>query len=202
MESLPLPITDLILILLLLWGAWNGYKKGLVIAIASIIAIVAGAYGAFYFSDALGSWISGVVAWNAKSIAVASFALTFLGVVFGVHLIAKAIEKTLNIVALGGINKLAGAVLGVLKTALILSFVIYGLKGFEIKVYEDTNKEYVVMPIVESIAPLVLPYWEDLTEKTTLEKVKDSIEEGTGKIEGKIEEGIDKLKDSIEENEN
>jgi hypothetical protein len=58
------------------------------------------------------------------------------------------------------------------------------------------------MPIVESIAPLVLPYWEDLTEKTTLEKVKDSIEEGAGKIEGKIEEGIDKLKDSIEENEN
>jgi membrane protein required for colicin V production len=195
MESLPLPITDLILILLLVWGGWNGYKKGLVVAIASIIAIVAGAYGAFYFSDALGNWMSGIVDWNAKSIAVVAFALTFLGVVFGVHLIAKAIEKTLNLVALGGINKIAGGVLGVLKNAVILSFVIYGLKGFDIKISEDTNQEYVVMPIVESIAPLVLPFWEDLTEKTTLEKIKKSVEEGTEKIE----EGIEELKDDLQE---
>ena len=195
MESLPLPITDLILILLLVWGGWNGYKKGLVVAIASIIAIVAGAYGAFYFSDALGNWMSGIVDWNAKSIAVVAFALTFLGVVFGVHLIAKAIEKTLNLVALGGINKIAGGVLGVLKNAVILSFVIYGLKGFDIKISEDTSQEYVVMPIVESIAPLVLPFWEDLTEKTTLEKIKKSVEEGTEKIE----EGIEELKDDLQE---
>ena len=199
MESLPLPITDLILILLLVWGAWNGYKKGFIVAIASIIAIVTGAYLAFYFSDALGSWISGIVDWSAKSISVASFALTFIGVIFIVHLIAKAVEKTLGLIALGGINKLAGAVLGVFKNALILSFVIYGLKGFDIKIYEDTNKEYVVLPMVESIAPFVLPYWEDLTEKTTLEKVKDSIKEGAEKIEGKIEGGIEELKDDLQE---
>ena len=53
---------------------------------------------------------------------MASLALTFLLVVVTVHLLAKLLEKMLDLVALGLVNKLAGALFGLLKFALVLSF--------------------------------------------------------------------------------
>ena len=55
---------------------------------------------------------------------MASLALTFLLVVVAVHLLAKVLEKVLDLVALGLLNKLAGAVFGLLKVGLILSFLM------------------------------------------------------------------------------
>jgi uncharacterized membrane protein required for colicin V production len=43
MDSLPLPITDIILIVILIWGAIAGFKKGLILTLASFIAIIVGA---------------------------------------------------------------------------------------------------------------------------------------------------------------
>ena len=51
-------------------------------------------------------------------------AITFLAVVVVVQLVAKLIEKALDLVAMGFVNKLAGAVFGLAKMWLILSFVI------------------------------------------------------------------------------
>ena len=41
------------------------------------------------------------------------------------------LEGFLNLVALGMVNKLAGGVFGILKNALIISFIAYGLSGFD-----------------------------------------------------------------------
>ena len=54
---------------------------------------------------------------------MASLAIT-LAVVVVVQLVAKLIEKALDLVAMGFVNKLAGAVFGLAKMWLILSFVI------------------------------------------------------------------------------
>ena len=64
------------------------------------------------------------MSWSANSIHMASLAITFLAVVVVVQLVAKLIEKALDLVAMGFVNKLAGAVFGLAKMWLILSFVI------------------------------------------------------------------------------
>jgi membrane protein required for colicin V production len=187
MESLPLPLTDVILLVILLWGAWGGFKKGFIISVASFIAIIAGGLGAYYFSDVLGEWMSDHLSWTASQISVGSFAIAFIAVVIAVHLLAKALEKVLSLVALGFVNKIAGSALGLLKNALILSFIIYGLRGFNNMLPQDLAKDCVIFPCVESIAPAVIPYWEDLQEKTTFEEIKE-------KVEDKVEEVKEKAK--------
>ena len=87
MESLPLPIEDIIAIIILLTGAWSGFRKGFVVSIASFIAIIAGGLGAFYFSDLMGDLLSDHFNLSATQIEVASFAITFLIVVTAVHLL-------------------------------------------------------------------------------------------------------------------
>ena len=186
MESLPLTIEDIIAIIILLTGAWSGFRKGFVVSIASFIAIIAGGLGAFYFSDLMGDLLSDHFDLSANQIAVASFALTFLIVVAAVHLLAKALEKMLKLVALGLINKLGGAAFGLLKNATILSLVIYGLSGFNGVLPEDLGEDCTVYPHVEAIAPAIMPYWEDLSSKTTLEKVEDKIEEKVEELGTKL----------------
>ena len=177
MESLPLPIADIIVLIILSIGAFNGFRKGFVVSIASFIAIIAGGMGAYFFSDFLGIWLSSVLDWSSGQIAVASFSLTFILVVLGVHILAKTLEKFLKLVALGLVNKIAGGMFGLLKNALIISFIMYGLSGFEGLLPKDLDKDCIVYHYVESVAPSVLPYWKDLQEKTKLEEVEEKIEE-------------------------
>ena len=197
MESLPLPIADIIVIIMLLTGAFTGFRKGVVVSIASCVAIIAGAMAAYFFSDCLGLWLSEYLNWSEGQIAVASFALTFILVVLGVHLLAKMLEGFLNLVALGMANKVAGGVFGILKNALIISFIAYGLSGFDGLLPDDFGEDCIVYPHVESLAPAVLPYWEELKEKSTLEEieevVEEKVEEAEKKVGGKLKEKMKNL---------
>ena len=189
MDSLPLPITDIILIVILIWGAITGFKKGLVLTLASFVAIIAGALAAYYGADAIASELSLKVDWSEKQIAVSSFAIVFISVVLAVHILARVLEGTLKLVALGLANKLSGAVFGIAKNALILTFIIFGMKGFgQGLLPENATDECVVYPVVESIAPLVLPYWKDFYETTNLERLEDQVKENIEKAKEKIED--------------
>jgi len=189
MDSLPLPITDIILIVILIWGAIAGFKKGLILTLASFIAIIAGALAAYYGADVIASELSLKVDWSEKQIAVASFAIVFLAVVLAVHILARVLEGSLKLVALGIANKIAGAVFGIAKNALILTFIIFGMKGFgQGLLPENATDECVIYPVVESIAPLVLPYWEDFYETTDLERLEEQLKENIDKAKDKIED--------------
>ncbi|MGY8928033.1 MAG: CvpA family protein [Flavobacteriales bacterium] len=189
MDSLPLPITDIILIVILIWGAIAGFKKGLILTLASFIAIIAGALAAYYGADVIASELSLKVDWSEKQIAVASFAIVFLAVVLTVHILARVLEGTLKLVALGIANKIAGAVFGIAKNALILTFIIFGMKGFgQGLLPENATDECVIYPVVESIAPLVLPYWEDFYETTDLERLEEQLKGNIDKAKDKIED--------------
>ena len=189
MDSLPLPITDIILIVILIWGAIAGFKKGLILTLASFIAIIAGALAAYYGADVIASELSLKVDWSEKRIAVASFAIVFLAVVLTVHILARVLEGTLKLVALGTANKIAGAIFGIAKNALILTFIIFGMKGFgQGLLPENATDECVIYPVVESIAPLVLPYWEDFYETTDLERLEEQLKGNIDKAKDKIED--------------
>ena len=191
-------LIDIILGIILIWGAFMGFKKGLILSLASFIAIVAGALAAYYGSEAIAIALASHVDWSSQKVAVASFAIAFIAVVLIVHLLARILEKFIDLLALGLANKLSGALFGMAKNALLLTFIIFGIKGFGGKyIPESVEKNCVIFPVVESIAPLVLPYWKDWSEKTDLEKLeekankkikdaKEKLIETKGEIEDKL----------------
>ena len=117
---------DIILGVLLLLGLWKGLKNGLLIEIASIIALVAGIYGAIHFSYITGNYLSAKMEWNEQYISITAFIVTFIAIVLIVHLIGKLLTKIVDIAMLGLLNKIAGGLFGVLKIAVILgAFLIF-----------------------------------------------------------------------------
>lgn len=111
---------DIILGLLLLWGLWKGLRNGLFVEIASIVALIAGIFGAIHFSYYAGDYLSANMDWNERYINIAAFVITFIIIVLTVHLLGKFLTKVADLAMLGLLNKIAGAIFGALKVAVIL----------------------------------------------------------------------------------
>ncbi|MCP4977108.1 MAG: CvpA family protein [Maribacter sp.] len=111
---------DIVIGLLLIYGLYKGLKNGLFVEIASIIALVAGLFGAIHFSYIAGDYLSQNMEWNERYINITAFIITFIIIVLVVHLAGKFLTKIADFAMLGLLNKLAGAIFGALKVAVIL----------------------------------------------------------------------------------
>jgi membrane protein required for colicin V production len=151
-------LLDIILLIPLLWFGYNGYKKGLIIEIASLAAFILGLYFAFYFSDFTAGYLKQYFQIDPRYMAVVSFIATFIGVVIIVLALAKLLEKVINILLLGFLNKLGGAIFGILKGALFLSILIFIINYFDAGrsvIRPQAAQQSIFYKPVESLAPLL-----------------------------------------------
>lgn len=169
---------DITLIGLIALAAWRGFKNGLFVELASLIGMVAGVFGAIYFSGYAGGWLKGAFNLDEKYLNLIAFAVTFIGIVVAITMAGKFLTKIANFASLGIINKLAGAVFGGLKSAFILSVAImwlnkWGMSGF---IFTEHKKEdSIIYPHIEALAPAILP---DLIEdaKEIIDQTKKDID--------------------------
>ena len=116
-------IFDIIIASLLIFGFVRGVMKGLFVEVASLVALVAGVYGAIHFSYFIGDFLKESVSWKEEYISLAAFAGTFIVIIIIIALVGKMLTKLADFASLGIINKLLGGVFGALKIGLILSVV-------------------------------------------------------------------------------
>ena len=121
-------ILDLILGGLMLFGLIRGWKNGLFVEIASVIAVIVAFYGAMHFSYLIGDYLSDKLSWNASYIKIASFVLTYLAILVGVHLLGKILTRVASLTMLGSLNRIAGSVFGLVKVAVILGALLIYLE--------------------------------------------------------------------------
>jgi membrane protein required for colicin V production len=113
-------ILDIIIGLLLLYGLYKGIRNGLLVELASLIALVAGLYGALHFSYIVGEYLSKNMDWDERYMNTASFLITFILIVLVVNMAGKLLTKIADFAMLGLLNKIAGGIFGTLKVAIIL----------------------------------------------------------------------------------
>jgi membrane protein required for colicin V production len=153
-----LNIIDIILATPILLSAWKGYSKGLIIEVTTLAALILGLYFALYFSDFAAGMLTSSFNINKEYLGIISFVATFIGVVILVLAAGKILEKFVNILMLGFLNKLGGAIFGALKGALFLSILIFIVNYFDsgrtIIKKEAAEKSFLYYP-VESFAPML-----------------------------------------------
>jgi len=151
---------DIVLGIFLLYGLVRGFFRGFLTELASLVGLVAGIYGAIHFSYYAGEFLSQHVDWDIDIINLASLAITFLIIIFVVSLVGKMLTKVADFAALGIVNKLLGAIFGLLKSAFVASVIIMFLmtsnKTLEF-VETETLEESVLYEPVAVIAPIILP---------------------------------------------
>src|SRR5690606_7072158 len=99
-------------LILLILALFKGYKKGIVVALFSVLALIVGLIAALRLSDHLaGLMLNQQALIAARWTPLISHVLVFIIVVILIRLIGKALRKSLKFVLLGWVDRLAGAML-------------------------------------------------------------------------------------------
>jgi len=156
-------VLDIVILALLVFGLINGFKKGFFVEVSSLVALVAGIYGAIHFSNYAADFLMDKVDWNEKTVNITAFIITFIVIVLLISLAGKALTKLADFATLGILNKFLGGIFGVIKIAVILSVVLIIFdsmnKTLPFTDKEDLEDSILYEPIksfVPSIFPLIL----------------------------------------------
>jgi len=151
-------LLDILLGLPLIWGLWKGYKNGLFMEIASIVALVAGIFGAIHFSYITGNYLSEHLDWDERNMSIAAFVITLILIIIIVNLAGKILTKVANFAMLGSLNKIAGGIFGVLKVAILLgaAFIFFDRMDNTFGlIKEETKQESVLYQPIKDIGALI-----------------------------------------------
>lgn len=157
---------DIILGILLLIAAINGFRKGLIAEVASLAALILGIFGAIKFSYITSDFLVEKFDLQTDYLNIISFAVTFVVIVILIHLLGKIITKIADTIMLGFVNKMAGFIFGILRAALILSIVlvVFNKIDEDMEILSPSTKENSRMyEPIRSFAPTIFPFidkWE------------------------------------------
>lgn len=171
-------IFDIIIIVLLVFGAFKGFSNGLIASAASLIALFLGIWGAIKFSTMVAGYLSQYIEISEKYLGIVAFAITFLGIIIAVHFIAKAVEGLAEAVSLGIANKVFGAAFGAIKIAFILSVIITVINSAtnNSKVFnQEMREKSLFYKPVASMAPFVFKHLQ-------FDQIKKGIQDKTATI--------------------
>ena len=149
---------DIILGLPLVLGLWKGLKNGLFVELASIIALIAGIYGAIHLSYYAGDYLSQNMEWDERYINIAAFIITFIIIVVVVSLAGKILTKIANFAMIGLLNKIAGGIFGTLKVGVILGALLIFFDRMDTSfgfLSDEAKKESVLYEPVKEIGAFV-----------------------------------------------
>ena len=151
---------DIVLVVLLGSGIISGFKNGIIGEIATLLALILGIWGAIKFS-----WWTGdlLVEWgvNSSNMHVISFIVTFVAIVVLVQIMAKFLNKLLESMSLGFLNKLAGMAVGVIKSALIISVLLFVLEALDENntlIKTDVKENSFLYKPLSNLVPTILPF--------------------------------------------
>ncbi len=169
---------DLAFIIILIWAAYRGFTKGVIVQAASLAALILGIWGAIRFSDYTTQLLVEKTNMSGEYLPIISFALTFIVFVIAIHLLARILEKLVQAVALGIINRLAGALFSMTKYALVISGILVVLNTINAQnpflPSDKINQSKMYRPL-SRFAPSIFPY---LKFNMSFDTIEEEAQEG------------------------
>jgi len=139
-------------------GLIRGFSNGFIKEITSLVALIFGIFGAIKFSDYTSSQLIEHFNMSGKYLPVLSFAITFIIIIILVHFLGDLLDKFFKLPVLSLVNRIAGLIFGLLKTALIVSILLVILgyldKHVNFLPKDKINNSYFYEPVY-SLAPLL-----------------------------------------------
>jgi membrane protein required for colicin V production len=114
---------DLVIVVFCAFLVAKGIWKGFVKEIAGIVAVIGGVAISFLFHAQVQPYISTFI--GEKYVQLVSYVFIFLGFYLVVMLLGKLLDKILRSIMLGGINRVLGALFGLIKACFWLTLLTF-----------------------------------------------------------------------------
>lgn len=164
---------DIILLLPLLWGAYNGYKKGLLMSFVAIAAFVIAVVLGFRLLHTGIEWLSPHLSGLPRRVLpYIGFSTLFFPIIFVVTKLGQLLRNSWKYTLIGSFDSIAGAIVGMMLWAFGASVIIWLITAIGIRIPLDAREHTFVYPVIVPIAPLIidkasglLPAGENLLQK-------------------------------------
>jgi len=170
---------DLILGIILILAAIQGFRQGFIVELASLAALILGIWGAMHFSDWTADFITDITGYKSNHLSTIVFVVTFIAIVILIHVLGKVLDTAVKAVALGFLNRLAGIIFGVLKASVILSIFLLLFETIDENVHilpSSQKAESKIYEPMKQLVPTLFPFiklWE--TKKETDPEIKTTM---------------------------
>lgn len=155
-------IIDIIILIPLIYAAWKGFRKGFIIELFMLLALLVGIYAGIHFSD----WTSDLIIQHfeikGRYLPVIAFTITFIGVAALVYMAGKMLEQVIKVVQLGLVNRIFGLLFSVIKMVYILGILIVLIESYDERgnfvpqqSKEDSSLYFPIKTITTSTIPSV-----------------------------------------------
>ncbi len=159
---------DIFFAILFILACLKGYKKGLIVGLISMIAFVIGLAAALKLSTVVATRLHSQTNLSAKWLPVISFMLVFIIVVILVNLCANMLQKTVELVKLGWVNKVGGMIFFILMFSIIFSiFLFFAIQLHLIKneVISESRCYTFIKPLGPGVIDqmgIIIPFFKDM----------------------------------------
>lgn len=170
---------DIFILIILGLGAYEGYRKGLLMTIVGLIGFVLAIILGVYFMDP----VSKMLAERLDELTFAFPIIAFL-IVFGITLLLVNVagwmlKKMVDMILLGSLDSLAGAILGIVKSAFFISLFMWLSLQFDLKMPKEWRSKSEYLQYIEPLAPSVIWVLKPVVPKINdLQKTIEEIVEG------------------------
>ena len=143
---------DLVFLVALAWYGFKGYRKGIVRVLFSAVGMVVATLGALKLSGKVATYFFQKDGAMSPWVPMLSFVAVFVAISFIVFMISKTLDTSLKKVMLGGVNRLAGALLYVVLVAFFFS-TLFWIGGKVSLLNEDTKASSMAYKLTAPFAP-------------------------------------------------
>ena len=152
---------DIFLIVVLFIFTWKGFRAGLVGAIGGFFGVIFAIWAGSHYMQSVGAWIMKVIDLdNAYLASIIGFLVVFMAVNIAFGLIISVINRIFHIIPfIDLINKLLGAIVGIVTGALAVAAIVYLMSVLPISEAISTSiKNSQIADTALSIAFMVKPF--------------------------------------------
>ena len=157
-------VFDIIVYLALAWAVFNGWRRGFLLQMLSLVAVVA----ALYFATQYGAELETMLGIEVGVKGVAGFIVIFIAALLLISIAAYLLRAVFRFAGLGIADVLLGIAFSVAKVMLIVS-VLFAWFASVNKNYEWASKQKVEesrwFAQVKGITDKLTPYFEDIVDK-------------------------------------
>ena len=164
-------IIDLILAVLLAIALVKGYRRGLIVALFSVVALIVGLAAAIKLSAVVAGYIGNTVKVSEKWLPIVAFLVVLVIVVVVINMVGKVLQTAVESVMLGWINRLGGMLFYGLFYLLLYSILLFYATqiGFiKPETIQDSASYAHIAPLgpaaVEKLG-IALPWFRDMFEE-------------------------------------
>lgn len=146
---------DIIAGTLLIIALIKGFSKGFIVAVFSFAAIIIGLVVALKLSASVSVFLQNSTNISNYWLPFISFAVIMIAVIFLAKLVAKFVEKTVELAMMGWLNKILGVALFASLYLIIFSVLVFYFAKLNIIKPETlaASKSY---PIIKPVAPKII----------------------------------------------